>query len=171
MLNHTSKGLLAGLLALAHWITTVAAQDTLREAQLNSFQGQGRPAITERPRESTPEETEKIAYQVRAQVILLINLAELYAAQNKHSQAELLYRQWLDKEEKALGAEHPDVVTMVNGLAFLYAAQGKYSQAELLYQQWIAKMEKAREKQRTGLDRGSRELSRDAPAKAPLRTP
>jgi hypothetical protein len=129
MLNHTSKGLLAGLLALAHWITTVAAQDTLREAQLNSFQGQGRPAITERPRESTPEETEKIAYQVRAQVILLINLAELYAAQNKHSQAELLYRQWLDKEEKAL------------------------------------------EKQRTGLDRGSRELSRDAPAKAPLRTP
>src|SRR5712692_2129724 len=116
MMNHTSNGLLAGVLALAHWTTTVAAQDTLREPHhLNWFQGQGHPANSEKPHVSTPEEAEKIAYQVRARVILLINLADLHAAQGKYGQAELLYRQWLDKEEKALGPEHPDVVTMVSG--------------------------------------------------------
>jgi CHAT domain-containing protein/Tfp pilus assembly protein PilF len=72
----------------------------------------------------------------------LHNLAVLYYAQGKYSQAEPLYQRALAIFEKLLGKEHPDVATSLNTLAALYDAQGKYSQAEPLYQRALAIREK-----------------------------
>jgi tetratricopeptide (TPR) repeat protein len=68
----------------------------------------------------------------------LNNLAELYQAQGKYSQAEPLYQRSLAIVERAVGPEHPNVATSLNNLARLYQAQGKYSQAEPLYQRSLA---------------------------------
>ena len=45
--------------------------------------------------------------------------------------------------EKALGRDHPEVATALNGLALLYFDQGRYADAEPLYQRALAIREKA----------------------------
>ena len=73
----------------------------------------------------------------------LNNLANLYEAQGKYTEAEPLYQRALTIYEKALGPEHPNVATSLNNLAVLYEAQGKYTEAEPLYQRSLAIREKA----------------------------
>ena len=46
-------------------------------------------------------------------------------------------------DEKALGPDHPDVATALNGLAGLYRLQGRYAEAEPLYKRALAIREKA----------------------------
>ena len=60
------------------------------------------------------------------------NLAELYHAQGRYSEAEPLFRHALEASERTLGKEHPDTLVSVNNLAELYDAQGRYSEAEPL---------------------------------------
>jgi tetratricopeptide (TPR) repeat protein len=70
----------------------------------------------------------------------LHDLALLYSAQCKYSQAEHLYQQALEIQEKIygehlfrlLGSPRPDIVDSLHNLAVLYIMQGKFEQAEPL---------------------------------------
>ncbi len=73
----------------------------------------------------------------------LNNLAELYRAQGRYTEAESLYKRSIAISEKALGPEHPDVATSLNNLAELYSAQGRYAEAEPLHKRSLAIGEKA----------------------------
>ncbi len=68
----------------------------------------------------------------------LNNLAALYYAQGRYSNAEPLYKQSLEISEKTLGKDHPNVAATLNKMAELYKNQGKYKEAELLYQRCLA---------------------------------
>lgn len=65
----------------------------------------------------------------------LNNLAGLYRAQGRYSEAEPLFVRSLSILEQQLGATHPSVATSLNNLAALYESQGRYSEAEPLYLQ------------------------------------
>jgi tetratricopeptide (TPR) repeat protein len=60
-----------------------------------------------------------------------------------YAEAGPYYDRALAIQEKALGAEHPEVATTLNNLAGLYHAQGKYAEAEPLYRRDLAISEKA----------------------------
>ncbi len=55
----------------------------------------------------------------------LNNLADLYRAQGRHSEAEPLHKRTLAICEKALGPEHPDVATVRENIAALHSKMGK----------------------------------------------
>ena len=64
----------------------------------------------------------------------LNNLATLYHAQGQYTQAEPLYKNALAIEEKALGPDHPAVVTSLENLTALYRATKRDEEAETLEQ-------------------------------------
>ena len=68
----------------------------------------------------------------------LNNLAELYRAMGRYSEAEPLYQRSLSIREQQLGADHPDTAQSLNNLAELYRAMGRYSDAEPLYQRSLS---------------------------------
>jgi tetratricopeptide (TPR) repeat protein len=74
--------------------------------------------------------------------LILNNLAVVLAAEAKYEEAEPLYKQALEIDEKALGRENPTVATYLNNLALLYYSQGKYAEAEPLYKRALAIDEK-----------------------------
>ncbi|MBD2515453.1 tetratricopeptide repeat protein [Nostoc sp. FACHB-973] len=63
------------------------------------------------------------------------NLAGLYRATGRYSEAEPLYQQALQLRKRLLGENHPAYATSLNNLAGIYKSTGQYSKAELLYQQ------------------------------------
>ena len=74
---------------------------------------------------------------------VLNNLASLYEIQSRYAQAEPLYKRALAIDEKAYGADHPEVATDLNRLASLYKNQSRYGEAEPLYKRALAIREKA----------------------------
>ena len=67
------------------------------------------------------------------------NLAGTYGSQGKHRDAEVLYKQCLDKQNIILGENHPVTLDTMGSLADAYNLQGKYSDAEVLYKQCLEK--------------------------------
>jgi tetratricopeptide (TPR) repeat protein len=65
----------------------------------------------------------------------LNNLAGLYRATGRYSEAEPLYQQALELRKRLLGDNHPSLATSLNNLAGLYKSTGHYNKAELLYQE------------------------------------
>ncbi|MDZ8185459.1 MAG: tetratricopeptide repeat protein [Nostoc sp. ChiSLP02] len=63
------------------------------------------------------------------------NLAGLYRATGRYSEAEPLYQQALQLRKRLLGENNPVYATSLNNLAGIYKSTGQYSKAELLYQQ------------------------------------
>jgi CHAT domain-containing protein/Tfp pilus assembly protein PilF len=61
----------------------------------------------------------------------------------QYAQALESFQRSLAIYEQVLGANHPDVATVLNNLAELYKAQGQYSKAEPLYQRSLAIREQA----------------------------
>jgi hypothetical protein len=49
-----------------------------------------------------------------------------YETQGRYAEAELLFKRALATRKKALGPDHPDVVSSLGNLAALYAKQGRY---------------------------------------------
>jgi tetratricopeptide (TPR) repeat protein len=62
----------------------------------------------------------------------LNNLAELYQAQGRYTQAELLYKRSLAIWEKALGPEHPLVAQSLENYAVLLREMNRLAEAERL---------------------------------------
>eukprot|EP01125_Pyxidicula_operculata_P015664 TRINITY_DN5340_c2_g1_i1.p1 TRINITY_DN5340_c2_g1~~TRINITY_DN5340_c2_g1_i1.p1 ORF type:complete len:1424 (-),score=265.73 TRINITY_DN5340_c2_g1_i1:99-4370(-) len=63
-------------------------------------------------------------------VIVLDNLASVFAAQGQYSKAEEYYNQSLDMKKKMLGHSHPSTAHSISNLAELFQEQGKYEMAE-----------------------------------------
>jgi tetratricopeptide (TPR) repeat protein len=61
----------------------------------------------------------------------------------RYPEAELLLRQSLAIDEKALSSEHPNVAILLNNLALLLSEQGNYADAEPLFRRALAIDEKA----------------------------
>jgi hypothetical protein len=59
--------------------------------------------------------------------------------QGQHRDAEILYKQCLDKQKSVLGENHPDTLTAMNYLAGAYGRQGKHRDAEVLLKQCLGK--------------------------------
>jgi hypothetical protein len=74
----------------------------------------------------------------------LLNQAAFFSyKRGQYADAELLFKQSLAIEEKALGPDHPDVGASLNNLALIYRTHGKYIEAEPLYKRSLAIREKA----------------------------
>ena len=73
----------------------------------------------------------------------LNNMAELYRAEGRYTEAELLFKRALALYEKASGPDHPDVSLPLSNIAGLYGDQGRYVEAEALYRRALAIREKA----------------------------
>ena len=58
------------------------------------------------------------------------NLARLYTLQHREAEAELLYQRSLAIVERALGANHPQVASILEGYAALERAMGNMAQTE-----------------------------------------
>jgi tetratricopeptide (TPR) repeat protein len=71
----------------------------------------------------------------RAEARILKSLGELYFAQGRYEEAELLHKQALEMRQNSLPAGHPDIATSLNNLALLYRTQRRYEEAELLHKQ------------------------------------
>jgi len=67
----------------------------------------------------------------------LHNLAVLYGAQGRYSEAEPLYRDALAMCQRLLGEEHPNVAASLHNLALLYAHQGQFERAVPLLEQAV----------------------------------
>ncbi|MFQ5662850.1 MAG: tetratricopeptide repeat protein [Terriglobia bacterium] len=76
------------------------------------------------------QEAEKFGEQDPRFAASLNNLAELYRAQGKYEQAELLHQRALAIAEKALGPEHPAVATTLENYAALLRKMGRNAEAE-----------------------------------------
>ena len=61
------------------------------------------------------------------------NLALAYDHQGKHRDAEVLFKQCLDKKKVVLGENHPSTFASMNNLAAVYSNQGKHRDAEVLH--------------------------------------
>ena len=68
----------------------------------------------------------------------LNNLAALYYAQSRYTDAEPLYQRSLAIRENALGADHPSVAQSLSNLAALYYSQSRYAEAEPLVKRSLA---------------------------------
>ena len=65
-------------------------------------------------------------------------LGVAYWNQGKYAEAEGLYKRALTIQEKALGANHPDVARTLDNLANVYDDQGRSSEAERLYKRVLS---------------------------------
>jgi CHAT domain-containing protein/Tfp pilus assembly protein PilF len=75
--------------------------------------------------------------------LTLNNLANVLEALGRAADAEKLYQQALALQQRAAGANHPEVAGTLGNLAGVYFRQGRYSDAAALYRRVIAFDEKA----------------------------
>ncbi|ORY58756.1 P-loop containing nucleoside triphosphate hydrolase protein [Pseudomassariella vexata] len=73
---------------------------------------------------------------------LLRNVGESKNILGKYEEAEKMYRQALELQEKVLGREHPDTIGSMNNLAIVLGSQGKYEEAEQRHRQTLELCEK-----------------------------
>ena len=136
-----TRWLLAGVLCLALLPPTTHAQDTKWEksnaAGVEAYQ-QGRYGEAEKRWLAALEEAESFGPDDQRLGTSLNNLGVLYQARGKYAEAEPLFKRSLAIREKALGAEHPDVIQSLNNVAGFYYNQGKYAEAEPLYKHLLA---------------------------------
>jgi len=68
----------------------------------------------------------------------LSSLGQLKYQQKEYTEAEECFRRSLELRERALGSEHPTVISGINNLAALYVARGALDDAEPLLQRAMA---------------------------------
>lgn len=73
----------------------------------------------------------------------LNDLAEICVAEQRHAEAEVLYRQATEVIEAALGPDHRDLAAHLAMVAAFYAEQGIYAEAEPRYERAVAILEPA----------------------------
>jgi tetratricopeptide (TPR) repeat protein len=66
------------------------------------------------------------------------NLAEVYGAQGKYTQAEALFSQTLKTWSRVLGPDHPSTLNTLSDFTSMYQHQGKYALAETYAAQALA---------------------------------
>ncbi|KAK3996395.1 kinesin light chain 1, partial [Cladorrhinum sp. PSN332] len=73
----------------------------------------------------------------------LVKIGQLFADQDRLSDAEAIYQRALKGYEKALGPDHTSTLHTVNNLGLLYLDQGRLGEAEAMYQRALEGKEKA----------------------------
>jgi CHAT domain-containing protein/tetratricopeptide (TPR) repeat protein len=71
------------------------------------------------------------------------NLANFLGAQGRYGEAEQLFRRALERQERALGKDHPDTLGTVNNLAVLCQMQDRHAEAALHLQRALKGYERA----------------------------
>lgn len=89
------------------------------------------------------DQTESLAPDDVRHATTRTTLADLYLAQARHGEAEVLYRQALAVMELVLGPDHLDLASHLVTMAEFYIDQGVYSEAEPLYERAVAIVEAA----------------------------
>ncbi len=130
----TTRWLLVGLLCLGLWpMVAASAQETrwdsIMDGAVEAYQ-QADYAQAEKLFLAALKEAEKFGDQDPRLAASLNNLAELYRAQGKYTQAEPLYRRALAIWEKTLGPEHPDVATDLENYAALLHKLNRAAEAD-----------------------------------------
>ncbi len=93
---------------------------------------EGRDADAERLLLQTIELARRAKDEDDAALIAQANLADVYNRQHRFAEAEPLYRQVLDTQQRILGEEHIATLASMSNLAKLYTQQGRYTEAEPL---------------------------------------
>jgi len=70
-------------------------------------------------------------------------LGALYRQNDINAEAEKIYRQALNKYEKAWGPDHIFTFNIINNLSAFYVNQSKYNEAEKIYRRALNGNEKA----------------------------
>jgi tetratricopeptide (TPR) repeat protein len=71
------------------------------------------------------------------------NLALVYQNQSRYDDAEALFLQVLDTQERDLGPQHPDVIMVMANLADMYHHIGRYDDAAGLFEKTVAGAQQA----------------------------
>jgi CHAT domain-containing protein/tetratricopeptide (TPR) repeat protein len=71
------------------------------------------------------------------------NLASFLGGQGRYGEAEQLFRRALERQERALGKDHPDTLGTVNNIAVLYQMQDRYAEAALHLERALRGFERA----------------------------
>ncbi len=123
-----TRRLLVGLVCLALWPAYPSAQGDLWEtymAAATKADQQGNYPEAAKELAAALKEAEGFGPQDPRLAVSLNNLAGLYYAQGRYAEAEPLHRRALAIREVALGPEHPDVGTALNGLALVLRRPGQ----------------------------------------------
>jgi len=128
-----TRWLLVGVLCLTLWPVAASAQETrwetLMAEAVKAYQ-QADYAEAEKLFLAALKEAEKFGEQDPRFAASLNNLAELYRAQGKYTEAEPLLQRALAIGEKALGPEHPQVATVLENYAALLRKMGRDAEAD-----------------------------------------
>ena len=123
-------GLVAGLLGLIFscqeqtWESAMAAGQQAMQ--------QGNYAEAERIYQAAVRKAETYGRADRRVAVSLSHLAQVYAGQGKHVEAEPLYLQALKIYQAVHGETHADVAATLNNLGVLHRMYGQYAEAEPL---------------------------------------
>jgi len=130
----TTRWLLVGLLCLGLWpMVAASAQETRWDSimadGMRAYQ-QADYAEAEKLLLAALKEAEKFGDQDPRLATSLNNLASLYYAQGKYTEAEPLYQRSLAILEKALGPEHPQVAQSLENYAALLTKTNRDAEAD-----------------------------------------
>src|SRR5262245_4786066 len=103
---------------------------------------QGNYAEAERMFKLAVQKAEEFGREDRRVAVSLSQLAQVYAGQGKHVEAEPVYLQALKIYEAVHGENHADVAATLNNLGVLHRMYGQYAQAEPLLLRSLAIKEK-----------------------------
>lgn len=103
---------------------------------------QGNYAEAERTYLVAVKKAEEFGLEDRRVALSLSQLAQVYAGQGKHVEAEPLYLQALKIYQAVYGENHADVAATLNNLGVLHRMYGQYAQAEPLLLRALAIKEK-----------------------------
>lgn len=99
---------------------------------------QGNYAEAERIYEAAVKKAEMYGREDRRVAVSLSQLAQVYAGQGKHVEAEPLYLQALKIYQAVYGETHADVAATLNNLGVLHRMYGQYAEAEPLLTRALA---------------------------------
>ena len=91
---------------------------------------QGNYAEAERIYQAAVKKAETYGREDRRVAVSLSQLAQVYAGQGKHVEAEPLYLQALKIYQAVHGETHADVAATLNNLGVLHRMYGQYAEAE-----------------------------------------
>ena len=121
---------MAGLLVL-----NLSCQEQTWESAMAAGQQavqQGNYAEAERIYQAGLKKAETFGHEDRRVAVTLSQLAQVYAGQGKHVEAEPLYLQALKIYQSVHGETHADVAATLNNLGVLHRMYGQYAEAEPL---------------------------------------
>src|SRR5262245_61358111 len=99
---------------------------------------QGNYAEAERIYQGAVKKAEAYGHEDRRVAVTLSQLAQVYAGQGKHVEAEPLYLQALKIYQAVHGENHLDVAATLNNLGVLHRMYGQYAEAEPLLTRALA---------------------------------